>query len=169
MQPALEKLRKFFRLEHQNGYADTAIIGGLAKMLDYWEGEARAEGIEEEIVQAVVQRLQSYAHLAPESRAESLQGLWKRIQESYPESDAPPSKRPVSERKPNQQKEKKPERVPAKPTPRGRAETAPGGKTSATPAALEADLTVLQGVGPRHAQTLGKLGLHVLDILGGGW
>ncbi len=168
MQPALEKLRKFFRLEHQNGYTDTAIIGGLAKMLDYWEGEARAEGIEEEIVQAVVERLQSYAHLAPESRAESLQGLWKRIQESYPDSDTPSSKRPVSEPKPppKKQKEKVPERAPTKATPRGRAETAPGGKTSATPAALEADLTVLQGVGPRHAQTLGKLGLHTLgDML----
>jgi hypothetical protein len=45
MQPSLEKLRKFFRLEHENKYANTAIIGGLAKMLDFWEGEARADGV----------------------------------------------------------------------------------------------------------------------------
>jgi hypothetical protein len=44
MQPSLEKLRKFFRLEHENGYSNSAIIGGLAKMLDFWEGEARADG-----------------------------------------------------------------------------------------------------------------------------
>jgi len=45
MQPSLEKLRKFFGLEREKGYENTAIIGGLARMLDYWEGEARAEDI----------------------------------------------------------------------------------------------------------------------------
>ena len=33
MQTSLEKLRKFFRLEHENGYANTAIIGGLALII----------------------------------------------------------------------------------------------------------------------------------------
>ncbi|MGZ9164851.1 MAG: ATP-dependent DNA helicase RecG, partial [Anaerolineales bacterium] len=47
-----------------------------------------------------------------------------------------------------------------------RSESVAGAKTSATPAALDAKLTVLQGVGPRHAETLGKLGLHTLgDML----
>ena len=69
MQQSLEKLRKFFRLEHQNGYNNTAIIGGLAKMLDYWEGEARADSLSEEIIQAVVQRLQSYGKLTQIGRA----------------------------------------------------------------------------------------------------
>src|SRR5512144_2126049 len=86
MQPSLEKLRKFFRLEHENGYSNSAIIGGLAKMLDYWEGEARADGIQEEIIQAVVQRLRSYDGLSPQSRADALRGLWKRIGETYPEA-----------------------------------------------------------------------------------
>src|SRR5512147_1410403 len=86
MQPSLEKLRKFFRLEHENGYSNSAIIGGLAKMLDYWEGEARADGIQEEIIQAVVQRLRSYDGLSPQSRADALKGLWKRIGETYPEA-----------------------------------------------------------------------------------
>src|SRR5512141_850240 len=93
MQPSLEKLRKFFRLEHENGYSNSAIIGGLAKMLDYWEGEARADGIQEEVIQAVVQRLRSYESLSPTSRADALKGLWKRIGETYPEATqktAPP-------------------------------------------------------------------------------
>jgi ATP-dependent DNA helicase RecG len=177
MQSSLEKLRKFFRLEHQNSYNDTAIIGGLAKMLDYWEGEARADNLSEEIIQAVVQRLQSYGKLTPESRAESLKGLWKRIGDQYPEATqkqahAPrPKPRPASpprETSPKKPAESVPASEPAKerPAPPGRAETAPGGVTSATPAALGADLTVLQGVGPRHAQTLGKLGMYTLgDML----
>jgi ATP-dependent DNA helicase RecG len=170
MQPSLEKLRKFFNLEHKNGYNDTAIIGGLAKMLDYWEGEARADNISEEIIQAVVQRLQSYASLTPESRAESLKGLWKRIGDQYPEATKKQkhASRPKAQPAPVQRGDSAPEAKPAKepPVPPGRSETAPGGKTSATPAALNADLTVLQGVGPRHAQTLGKLGMHTLgDML----
>src|SRR5512141_1933176 len=99
MQPSLEKLRKFFRLEHENGYSDTAIIGGLEKMLDFWEGEARADAIDEEVIQAVQQRLRSYGGLSPASRADALKGLWKRIGESYPEAaqrtSPPPKPRPV--------------------------------------------------------------------------
>ncbi len=88
MQSSLEKLRKFFRLEHENGYSNTAIIGGLAKMLDFWEAEARADGINEEVIQAVEQRLRSYDGLSSQSRADVLKGLWKRISESYPEAAA---------------------------------------------------------------------------------
>jgi ATP-dependent DNA helicase RecG len=179
MQQSLEKLRKFFNLEHKNGYDNTAIIGGLAKMLDYWEGEARADNLSEEIIQAVIQRLQSYANLSPESRAESLKGLWNRIGDQYPEATKKRKSTPRSKPKPvsSPQGATPPVSPPSKTgetegadkrggaTP-GRAETAPGGKTSATPAALNADLTVLQGVGPRHATTLGKLGMHTLgDML----
>lgn len=181
MQPSLEKLRKFFRLEHGNGYSNTAIIGGLAKMLDYWEGEARADGIQEEVIQAVVQRLRSYDGLSPQSRADALKGLWKRIGDTYPETQQKPQQtpRPVPEpeqrqpqpdipqkqeqsrQEPREQREYKP-RPPTPP----RSETVAGAKTSATPAALEAKLTVLQGVGPRNAESLAKLGMTTLgDML----
>jgi ATP-dependent DNA helicase RecG len=178
MQPSLEKLRKFFRLEHENGYDNSAIIGGLAKMLDFWEGEARTEGITEEVIQAVVQRLRSYDGLTPESRADSLKGLWKRIGDQYPEAGQKQNSRPpqveaaggprpedVTRPRQPQPVDRPPRPRPPEP-PRGRSESAPGARTSATPAALDAPLTVLQGVGPRHAETLGKLGLHNLgDML----
>jgi ATP-dependent DNA helicase RecG len=188
MQPSLEKLRKFFRLEHENGYSNSAIIGGLAKMLDYWEGEARADSIQEEVIQAVVQRLRSYEGLSQQSRADALKGLWKRIGETYPEAQQKP--RGVPNRRPSvaesvaanvkeqqmpappppptefsQPETQKQERY-QRPAPPTRSETTPGAKTSATPAALEAKLTVLQGIGPRHAETLSKLGMQTLgDML----
>src|SRR5215213_8035568 len=193
MQPSLEKLRKFFRLEHENGYSNSAIIGGLAKMLDYWEGEARADSIQEEVIQAVVQRLRSYEGLSPQSRADALRGLWKRIGDTYPEAQqkprgVPPPRRPDNsavarpvEARAETVQEKprlaqppvesaalethRPERH-QRPAPPPRSESAPGAKTSATPAALDAKLTVLQGVGPRHSETLTKLGLQTLgDML----
>ena len=188
MQTSLEKLRKFFRLEHENGYSNSAIIGGLAKMLDFWEGEARADGIKEEVIQAVVQRLRSYDGLSPQSRADALKGLWKRIGDTYPEIQQKTQQKP----RPPQQQTSRPPEPPRQEAPRQgtrerseyreqgprppvvrslqgaqpRSEMVAGARTSATPAALDAKLTVLQGVGPRHAETLAKLGMYTLgDML----
>lgn len=212
MLPSLEKLRKFFRLEHGNGYNNTAVIGGLVKMLDFWEAEARAESVDEAVVQAVTQRLRGYETLTPQGRADSLKGLWKRLGETYPEATQKPKDQPRPQQRPRPPQEPRPQQPPAPksegdempkwlepegkpsapregaerprppvsraPTPsvalrpegvskgQGRSESAPGGRTSATPAALNASLTVLQGVGPRHAQTLGQLGMQTLgDML----
>ncbi|MBI5298288.1 MAG: ATP-dependent DNA helicase RecG [Chloroflexi bacterium] len=173
MQPSLEKLRKFFRLEHGNGYNNTAIIGGLAKMLDYWEGEARTDGLTEEVIQAVVQRLRSYESLTPPSRADALKGLWKRIGETYPEvgqkqqAPSPTTPRPAPKPAPDKPAEAQPQpQHRPRPAAPARSDSVPGAKTSATPVALNAALTVLQGVGPRHAETLKQLGMHTLgDML----
>src|SRR5690349_16717166 len=158
MQPSLEKLRKFFRLEHENKYQNTAIIGGLAKMLDYWEGEARAEGVSEDIVQSVVARLRSYEKLSPDGRAESLKGLWKRVGEKYPEAgqktsnaDAPtkpPQQQHSQGQRPNNQgsgprPQSNYQQKQQRPSPPPRSESVAGAKHSQTPAALSAALTVL--------------------------
>jgi ATP-dependent DNA helicase RecG len=123
-----------------------------------------------------------------------LKGLWKRIGDTYPEAQQkprvpskvegqqklhsapqqPPRQQPESStnqeeqrqeprepREQHEQREYKP-RPPAQP----RSEAVAGAKTSATPAALEAKLTVLQGVGPRNAESLAKLGMTTLgDML----
>ena len=186
MQSSLEKLRKFFRLEHENGYSNTAIIGGLAKMLDFWAAEARADGINEEVIQAVEQRLRSYDGLSPQSRADALKGLWKRIGDTYPETQQRPQQRPQQSQPRPRPAQQPSQTIGEQPKPRGepqaaesrsqqprphpvappRAESTPGAKHSQTPAALSAPLTVLQGVGPRHAQTLAELGMQTLgDML----
>jgi ATP-dependent DNA helicase RecG len=178
MQPSLEKLRKFFRLEHENKYENKAIIGGLAKMLDYWEGEARADGLDEGVIQAVTARLRSYEKLPPAGRADSLKGLWKRIGDTYPEAGQKP-KAPVQSPKQNQaprverSENPKAESQPQKPHPQKqrqappqRFESATSAKHSQTPAAFSAELTVLQGVGPKIAADLVKLGMKTLgDML----
>ncbi len=182
MQPSLEKLRKFFRLEHENKYDNSAIIGGLAKMLDFWEGEARTDGIDEGVIQAVVSRLRSYEKLSADGRAESLKGLWKRIAETYPEAgQKPKTQQPAPQPQRSEAQESAPSVEPTsapRPTPplqpqykprqnpQPRSEVVAGAKTSQTPAALNADLTVLQGVGPVNANSLEKLGMKTLgDML----
>jgi ATP-dependent DNA helicase RecG len=92
MQSSLEQLRKYFRLEHENGYANTAVIGGLANVLGFWEGEARKDNLPEEIIQATSGTLRNYAALTPESRTDSLKSLWKQIQDQV--QDVSPAKKP---------------------------------------------------------------------------
>jgi ATP-dependent DNA helicase RecG len=238
MQSSLEKLRKLFRLEHGNGYTNTAVIGGLANILNYWESEARNNQIPEELIQAVAATLRAYGDQIPAARIESLKSLWKKILEKYPE--AAPSKKPIPLQPPkppggppaqstplqppsppleesaqttlpqptglpvegSAQVPPSPPNPPAevleegqapesevlaeispaspaapvtkpvslpRPQPRpipGRAEARPGGVTSKRPIALNASLTVLAGVGPRHASMLTRLGLNTLgDML----
>jgi ATP-dependent DNA helicase RecG len=188
MQSSLEKLRKFFGLEREKGYDNTAIIGGLEQMLDHWEGEARAENIREDVIEAVRERLRSYGGLSPESRADALKGLWKRIGETYPEAArrpddgrgrdlgsvqqsavAPPQSQPSPDASRSEQtKAPRPKSRAPRPRPEtpSRSEAVPGAQHSQTPAALDASLTVLQGVGAQHASTMATLGMRTLgDML----
>ncbi len=242
MQASLEKLRKFFRLEHGNGYSNSAVIGGLANILNFWESEARQDNLPEEIIQATRAALQGYAPLSSMERAATLKELWNKILELAPDT-APtlpkaslPPRQPLPQARPQPQpkplpaepvldpsrESPQPEQIgetdqtpvptpapaqdepvpqqeqaqepapvpvqdqpvrqleqvqesapapapkaapPAAPKP-GRAESRPGGVTSKRPIALNASLTVLAGVGPRHATMLSRLGLSTLgDML----
>jgi ATP-dependent DNA helicase RecG len=105
MKQSLNKLVKIFKLEADNGFDNRAVIGGLERMLESWEAEARLEAVPEDLIQVVALRLHDYARLSPASRAETLEGLWHRLER---ESDAPlppfprPQKRPGSSPRPPQ-------------------------------------------------------------------
>ncbi len=81
MKPSLLKLQKFFKLEAERGFDNRAVLGGLDRILDSWEIDARADSLPEEIIQLVDSRLRDYPRLSEGSRAEALSGLWKRLQE----------------------------------------------------------------------------------------
>lgn len=171
MQPSLEKLRKFFRLEHSNRYDNKAVIGGLAEILNFWEGEARQDGLPEEVIQAVRQTLLGYAEQTPEARAEALKALWKQIQETVPEAAAASGKMTSHKTATEQAATALPEAdqtssegdtAVAPPPPSVKKDEA----VSKRPIALNASLTVLSGVGPKNAAMLARLGLRTLgDML----
>jgi ATP-dependent DNA helicase RecG len=215
MKPSLIKLQKFFRLEAERGYDNHAVVGGLNRILDHWQGEARADALSEELIQMVTARLSDYPRLTPTSRAEVLDGLWRRIQRVEDPNSAAAAEpaagkpgtdevgRPAADKKeprerapqtPAAQSEAKPQKAQKqKPRPAARQpEAALAGEAELEedfegapeeeqvrparsledpeapeePAALEAPITVLPGIGPRHAATLSRLGLNTLrDML----
>ena len=102
MNPALDKLSKFLRLEAERGYDNRAVVGGLQQMLQPWAEEAKASNLADSSIELVVSRLSDYGRLSPNSRYESLQGLWNRLRKVHPEladdlllkpptGDSPPS------------------------------------------------------------------------------
>jgi len=173
MKPSISKLRNYFKLEAKNGYKNTAIIGGLERMLDPWAAEARADNLPENIIQAVTTRLRDYQRLSEESRKETLFGLWNRIQRELGEGDPPevdvkPQREPVQEEqpKPKEGVEQTPPVVvhetpkPA-PAPKLRQQLSSG------PAAdLNANVTTLKHIGPSYAKTLERMDIRTLgDML----
>jgi len=194
MNPSIKKLYNFLKLEVEHGYDNRAIIGGLDKMLGLWQAEARLNNLSEVLIQLVASRLQDYHRLTPQGRADAVQGLWKRIQrEAGDDVPALPVRLPsekkvekaavapkraprplVTEAKPaGAPGETLPAELPAEPPVERRADVErptlqprPATAADVTPAALQAQVTVLAGVGPRHGQTLARLGLHTLgDML----
>jgi len=173
MQSSLKNLLKFLRHDASRGYDDKAVFGGLVKILDFWVPEARNEKISEEIIQSVITCINNYHNLSEEKRFLALKDLWERIDpgnitaiETLDNSHSRkhPSQK-VKKRNPetaNYPKETV-KSVPLKQ--QSLSANQPGGITSQTPIALNASLTVINGVGPKIAQTLAKMGLHTLGDL----
>src|SRR5512139_1635275 len=80
MKSSLQKILKIFKLEAERGYDNHAVMGGLDRLLDHWLPEARVDGVSEDLIQIIENRLRDYPRLSPTSRAEALEGLIKRIQ-----------------------------------------------------------------------------------------
>jgi ATP-dependent DNA helicase RecG len=168
MKPSLERLQKFFKLEADRGYDNHAVMGGLDRMLDHWEKQARADGLPDDLINAVCARIRDYSRLSAASRAEVLEGIWRRVQQSAappsgegetPSTSQPSSTEPLTLQ--SGERAEAPESPPESQFPRPKPSPAAG-----EPAALEAPVTVLSGIGERNAHTLGRLELHTLrDML----
>lgn len=195
MNPAIDKLIKFFRLEVDRGYDDRAVVGGLQRMLEPWQMEAREMGLPEPLIDIVSSRLGDYSRLSPMSRQDTLAGLMRRIREEFPDL---PEIIPQAEESPKSPTEDIGQDTAAVATVEApempsseivdeiiTEQPASPESTSATsetlqptveveevspekeepPAALGAPLTTIQGIGPKSAKTLKKLNVETLGDL----
>jgi ATP-dependent DNA helicase RecG len=182
MKPSITQLRKYFKLEADHGYSNSAVIGGLERMLDHWAADARADELDENLIQAVIVRLRDYHRLSEDSRKEALYGLWRRIQRELGDEapqedvikisvDAPKEPDPApkqvaalqdeDEVDAEAEAEAEPESPEPEPAPKVRPQITPGEEAD-----LNASVTTLNQVGPRYAQTLERLDIFTLgDML----
>jgi ATP-dependent DNA helicase RecG len=179
MQSSINYLLKIFRHEASLGFGDNAIIGGLEKMLDRWVPDARNEGLAEGSIQAVVSCLKKYHGLGPQQRRQSLKDLWSIIKPDEPSVNGSPENNfdpqelntsvPQTPAKQEHVHPSLPPKQANQEAPRTqnppRSNSQPGAVTSKTPVALNASLTVLNGIGPHNAKDLARLGLQTLGDL----
>lgn len=175
MKPSIQKLQKILKLEADRGYDNHAVVGGLDRILEVWKREAEADGLPQDLITFISERLQDYHRHSTRGRAEILQGIWRRIQRSLEEPLAEiESATPLSaaesdssgaavERdglqtaslQPSHHEERRP-----------KAKLQPQVPPSTDLKALDAPLTVIQGIGERSAANLARLGLRTLrDLL----
>ncbi len=172
MKSSLQKLKKFILLEAQQNYSNHAVIGGFERMVEPWLADAQADDLPADLIQSVISRLRDYESFSQKSRYETLNGLWNRLQreseETFPPLPLPVEKPPKAAGDEEKADGSHPS---SKNTPSHQGSYHSDTKTSqikpaSQPAALSAPTTVLPGVGPKHAQTLARLGLHTLgDML----
>jgi len=149
--PAADKLTKFLRLEAERGYDNRAVLGGLEKILESWEREARDEGLPDDTIQTVLDDLRRYPALNGDMRRRAVRHLLDRLAGAGD---------PVTEGEPAEDA--------WEPEPPGETESAAAHSAadSSLRAGLTAPLTAIPGIGPKSAETLSRLELHTLaDLL----
>ncbi len=165
---ALLTLLKYIQNEHQRGYDNRTIIGGLDKILLTWIPEARLENIPEQKISLVVDRFSSYPKLDIEARKVCLDTLCNElnleprisIQTSKPTNQSVHHKDVISETN------KSSNVSPHSNLNYQHATQVPVNQSLQDPNfGLEASLQVLPGVGPVKARSLATLGLHTLGDL----
>ncbi len=181
MPSPFEKLQRYIRLESERGYDNRAVVGGLDKIIPWWEPEARASTIAEESLQAILERLRTYPKEETDGRQrlvnelnQLLDGVSK-LPRQNPASPRPQPARPTPQsdrsRQPgnasqssrNGQPSDRQSR-PVSPQP-PRVPPAPPPSNDALEQGLNAPVSVLQGIGPSNAKILSTIGINTLDDL----
>ncbi|MCC6191575.1 MAG: ATP-dependent DNA helicase RecG [Anaerolineales bacterium] len=82
MQPALDQLQKIVSLETTNGYQNQAVIGGLPKMLVFWEPNARRTGLDPAFIEAMAAKIRIYPDLSAEDRPAAIQVMLQMVRDA---------------------------------------------------------------------------------------
>ncbi|MGI0014358.1 MAG: hypothetical protein ACREBU_13085, partial [Nitrososphaera sp.] len=75
MHPALDQLQKILRLEIKDGYPNKAVIGGLPKLLRFWEPNARRAGLDAAFIDAIIVRINAYPDLPQAERPAAVEAM----------------------------------------------------------------------------------------------
>lgn len=163
MSSALEKIKKFLKLESERGFDNRAVVGGLDKIIPAWEQEAIQEGLPASVVSRICEKLAQYPSLNTDQREHTVREILEIANSPFVIQTIPPSTTINQESTNNTSSSNETSRTSgyqsSKTTPPSDRED------KKKPAGLEANLKVLPGIGPKNAQNLAKLGLHKLEDL----
>ncbi|MGQ0601273.1 MAG: hypothetical protein ACT4QE_06195, partial [Anaerolineales bacterium] len=82
MLSSLAQLQKYLSAEISLKYSNKAVIGGLPKMLTFWEPNAKRDGLDADAIDGIVARINGYPDLPQEKRAGAVAELLNLIRET---------------------------------------------------------------------------------------
>ncbi len=168
MQPSLEKILKFFKLELERGFDNHAVVGGLDKILPNWESEARNDKVPEDSIQMIRKRLSEYGAQV-DARESVLKEIWEQLAKTAgltdPEINSLNNSQPRRESSASTSLNRVVPKNPITTNQKRMVQSPPAPQPSQVRLGLSAPLTVIQGIGPKHADTLARLGLKSLEDL----
>ncbi len=92
MLPSLVQLQKILQLEVQQKYSNKGVIGGLPKLLTFWEPNARREGLSDEFIGSVAARVRAYPGLDGDRRPAAIGELLDMVKDEGAKSAKPPER-----------------------------------------------------------------------------
>ncbi|MBL8056798.1 MAG: hypothetical protein JNK29_08875, partial [Anaerolineales bacterium] len=82
MLPSLAQLQKYLQAEIGHKYSNKAVIGGLPKMLSFWEPNARRDGLAPDLVDSLAVRIRAYPELPLDKRPLAVAELLDLVKEA---------------------------------------------------------------------------------------
>ena len=160
-----EKYAKIFNLEASKGYQDRAVFGGLKRLKDAWQSDAREAGLAEEIISAVADRLEVYQSQSLEDRRQTLQEIVSLLGiTGVIRLPAPPAQAAAAAEKPLAQSGRD-----APPQKRTEYQASSKLSSAALPetgsSGLNAPVTKIRGIGEKQAGNLEKLNVFTIKDL----
>jgi ATP-dependent DNA helicase RecG len=92
MLPSLVQLQKILQLEVQQKYNNKGVIGGLPKLLNFWEPNARREGLSDEFIGSIAARVRAYPELDGDRRPAAIGELLSMVKDEGAKSAKPPER-----------------------------------------------------------------------------
>lgn len=174
MLTAFEKLYKILQLEKEQGYRNRAVIGGLEKLINNWQVEARWQVTIPEhqvLVDEIVHLLNDYPALTETgARAQVIEQILRKLK-AAPE----PVTQPISPQIQEPIEGTRPESIEALPEPVEAPRLSPPPAAPATPRpslprgerpGLDSPITVISGISEGYARRLARLGVYTIrDLL----
>ncbi len=171
MQYSTDKLYKIFKLEAEFSYSNKAVVGGLEKLTESWKGEARADGMDEDIIQQVATLLNRYPQLDKTGRAQALKEIGEKLDIPGIKHLTKPKteiKTPVKAHSThNTAFENENNKARSSRKSRGSTQKRPGPPASmprmGAPDTLDSSTTLVRGIGQKQSELLAKLGLTTIE------
>ena len=164
MYKSLEKFCQIVNIESQGRYRDRAIIGGFERYLPNVLSLMRSENVPQIVIDSVIETFTAYGTLTPEERAKQIFTLSEKIFQNTGQKTSLTKITPLPQVEVNVE-QKHVDQIETSKTLQSPVVSSPHQKQEMPNSGLNADISVLPGIGPSKKALFGQLGVKTIGDL----